>query len=56
MCLKKIPINHHQNVIQFNKIHKTFFQINLHFWKKIYLVMYVIYLHVQTPCTNLKCM
>jgi hypothetical protein len=34
MCLKKIPANHHQNVIQFNKIQKTFIQINVHFWKK----------------------
>jgi hypothetical protein len=35
-------MNHHQNVIQFNKIQKTFIQINLHFWKNIYLITYVI--------------
>jgi len=34
MRLKKIPMNHHQNVIQFNKIQKTFIQINVHFLKK----------------------
>ncbi len=34
MLEKKNPTNHHQNVIQFLKIHKTFFQINVHFWKK----------------------
>jgi hypothetical protein len=28
------PMNHHQNVIQFNKIHKSLFQINVHFWGK----------------------
>ncbi len=31
---KKIPANHHQNVIQFNKIFKKFIQINVHSWKK----------------------
>ncbi len=31
---KTILPNHHQNVIQFNKIEKTFIQINVHFWKK----------------------
>jgi hypothetical protein len=30
---KKLPTNHHQNVIQFNKIQKTFIQINVHFLK-----------------------
>jgi len=41
-------MNHHQNVIQFNKIHKTFFQINVHFWKKN------IFSHVchRLACTN----
>jgi hypothetical protein len=35
MCLKKtIPTNHHQSVIQFNKIHIIFIQINVYFWKK----------------------
>jgi hypothetical protein len=33
MCLE-IPENHHQNVIQFNKIQKKIIQINIHFWKK----------------------
>jgi len=35
-------MNHHQNVIQFNDIRKTFIQINLYFWEKKYLMMYVI--------------
>jgi hypothetical protein len=35
-------MNHHQNVIQFNNIQKTFIQINVHFWEKKYLIMYVI--------------
>ncbi len=34
------PANHHQNVIQFNKIHKKFIQINVHFWKKSTFNMY----------------
>jgi hypothetical protein len=42
MCLKKNPTNHHRNVIQFEKNQKTFIQININFWKKIYLIMYVI--------------
>ncbi len=40
MCLKKIPTNHHQNVIQFDKIQKTSIQINVNFWKKN-AIMYV---------------
>ncbi len=43
MFEKTFPMNHYQNVIQFSKIHKTFFQINVHFWeKKLYLFVYVI--------------
>jgi hypothetical protein len=42
MRLKKIPMNHHQNVIQFNKIQKTFIQINEHFLKFKKKIMYVI--------------
>jgi hypothetical protein len=41
MCLKRIPTNHHQNVIQFNKIQKQMIQINVHFWKNI-IIMHVI--------------
>jgi hypothetical protein len=37
---KNILANHHQNVIKFNKIQKTFIQINVHFWKN--LPVYVI--------------
>jgi hypothetical protein len=33
---KKIPMNHHRSVFQFNKKIKTFIQINVHFWKNIY--------------------
>jgi hypothetical protein len=42
MCLKKNSTNHHQNVIQFNKIKKTFIQIVYIFGRKIYLIVYVI--------------
>jgi hypothetical protein len=36
-------MNHYQNVIQFTKIHKTFFQINVHFWKKnLHFIVYAI--------------
>jgi hypothetical protein len=42
MWLKFFIANHHQNVIQFNKIQKTFIQINLHFWKKNIFNHYVI--------------
>jgi hypothetical protein len=31
---KKIPTNHHWNVIQFNKIQKKIIQIKVNFWKK----------------------
>jgi len=31
---KKIPMNHHWNVIQFEKNQKIFIQINVYFWKK----------------------
>ncbi len=31
---KQIPTNHHQNVIQINKIQKKIIQSILHFWKK----------------------
>ncbi len=34
MLEKTILANHHQNVIQFNKIQKNFIQINVLFWKK----------------------
>jgi len=42
MCLKKDPSNHHWNVIEFNKIQKTFIQINVYFWKK-YIFNHVCY-------------
>jgi hypothetical protein len=43
MCLNFFPMNDYQNVIQFNKIHKRKFQINLHFWNiYIYIIMCVI--------------
>jgi hypothetical protein len=47
VCEFFFPTNH-QNVIQFNKIHKTFLQINVHFLKKN------IFSHVchRLPCTN----
>jgi len=32
---KTIPANHHQNVIQLNKIQKNIIQINVHVGKKI---------------------
>jgi hypothetical protein len=35
-------MNHHQNVIQFNKIQKIIIQIHVHFWKKIYYTVHVI--------------
>ncbi len=33
MCLKKNSANHHQNVIQLNKIQKNIIQINVHVGK-----------------------
>jgi hypothetical protein len=39
---KKIPTNHHRNVIQFNKIQKNNIQISLIFGGKKNLIMYFI--------------
>jgi hypothetical protein len=42
MGLNIFLMNHHRNVIQFNKIQKTLFKLMYIFGRKIYLIVYVI--------------
>jgi hypothetical protein len=44
------PMNHHWIVTQIDKIQKKIIVIDVHVWKKIYLIMYVIesYLRINS--------